>query len=475
MLPGRIITSPATGMTLMQINAGRFQMGSNPQAERERNIDEQQHLVLIPRPFWIGRHEVTVGQFKVFVNETNFKTDAEKNGEGSSGFIRPGEWKKDPLINWLNPGFEQTDDHPVVCVSWNDATAFCEWLSTKEARLYRLPTEAEWEYCCRAANSRARYFSGNDVKALDRQGWYEGNSQNRSHPVGQKQPNNWNLYDMHGNAWEWCADRYAPQFAKENDDPQGPATGELRVHRGGSWRALDRNCRTAVRGKGVPSLSNASLGFRVVQSPERVVTNRIGMKLALMPTGTFTMGSPGNELWRNNDEEQPHEVAITRPFYLGVYKVTVGQFKSFVQETDYKTDAEKSPQGAFRLFPDGKWKNDETANWRNPGFEQTDEHPVVCVSWNDALAFCAWLSKKEGRHCTLPTEAQWEFACRAGNQSRFFFGQAQNRLDQYAWFKQNAEKATHPVGLKDPNKLGLFDMLGNACEMVIDWYAHRLL
>ena len=104
---------------------------------------------------------------------------------------------------------------------------------------------------------------------------------------------------------------------------------------------------------------------------------------------------------------------MTRPFYMGVHEVTVGQFRAFVKATGYKTEAEKGG-GAYRSVKDGKWAIDPKANWDNPGFEQTDEHPVVCVSWNDAKAFCDWLSEKEGKKYALPTEAQWEYSCRAG-------------------------------------------------------------
>ena len=128
-----------------------------------------------------------------------------------------------------------------------------------------------------------------------------------------------------------------------------------------------------------------------------------------------------------------HEVVITRPFYMGVHDVTVGQFKAFVKAKGYQTEAEKGG-GALRLFPDGFWKNVPQANWQNPGFEQSDDHPVVCVSWNDAKAFCDWLSDKEGKKYALPTEAQWEYACRAGSSTKFSFGDDDRELGQYAWY-----------------------------------------
>jgi formylglycine-generating enzyme required for sulfatase activity/serine/threonine protein kinase len=199
------------------------------------------------------------------------------------------------------------------------------------------------------------------------------------------------------------------------------------------------------------------------------LVNSIGMKLAPIPPGKFLMGSPDDEAGREAHEGPQHEVVITRPFYIGVYNVTVGQFKAFVKEKGYQTEAETSG-GAYRLFPDGDWKNDPEANWQNPGFEQTDDHPVVCVSWYDAKAFCDWLSDKEGKQYALPTEARWEHSCRAGSRTKFSFGDDDQELVQYAWYNANAQMKTHPVGQKKPNAWGLYDMHGNVWQWTADWY-----
>jgi formylglycine-generating enzyme required for sulfatase activity len=201
-----------------------------------------------------------------------------------------------------------------------------------------------------------------------------------------------------------------------------------------------------------------------------LVVNTLGMKLVPIPPGSFLMGSPADEPSRMSDEGQ-HEVLITRPFYMGIHDVTVGQFKAFVKETSYRTEAEKSDQGAHALLPSGEWQLDPRVSWRSPGFEQTHEHPVVCVSWNDATAFCTWLSRKEGKHYALPTEAQWEHSCRAGSGTKFFFGDSAGELGQYAWYGENSELKTHPVGQKKPNGWGLFDMHGNVYTWTADWYA----
>jgi formylglycine-generating enzyme required for sulfatase activity/tRNA A-37 threonylcarbamoyl transferase component Bud32 len=199
------------------------------------------------------------------------------------------------------------------------------------------------------------------------------------------------------------------------------------------------------------------------------IDNSIGMKLNLIPAGRFLMGSPDTEPGREGHEGPPHEVEITQPFYAGVHEVTVGQFRQFVKATGYRTEAETSGRGAHRLFPDG-WRSDPKVNWKDPGFEQAEDHPVVCVSWNDAVAFCAWLSGKEGKSYALPTEAQWEYACRAGSRTKFSFGDDDNELARYGWWGANSGMRTHPVGQKKSNAWGLCDMHGNAWEWCADCY-----
>jgi sulfatase modifying factor 1 len=166
---------------------------------------------------------------------------------------------------WDKPGFEQTDRHPVTCVSWNDTQALIKWLNTKEDRQYRLPTEAEWEYACRTG-TETRYYAGNSEADLDRAGWYYNNSGGRTHPVRQREPNRFGLYDMHGNVWEWCSDWYGDYPTSSVTDPQGPSSGDNRVLRGGCWCSRARNCRSANRGRGPPGRRDDGLGFRLAAS-----------------------------------------------------------------------------------------------------------------------------------------------------------------------------------------------------------------
>jgi sulfatase modifying factor 1 len=185
------------------------------------------------------------------------------------------------------------------------------------------------------------------------------------------------------------------------------------------------------------------------------VTNSLGMRLVLIPAGDFSMGSEDDDPAAFRDERPRHPVEITRPFYLAVHELTVGQFRRFADTSGYRTDAER---------------RERQRTWRNPGFEQTGDHPAAYLSWNDALAFCGWLSEKEGRQYRLPTEAEWEYACRAQGTSPAGPGGEPAEVSDLAWWQSNAENKTHPVGAKHANAWGLHDMLGNVSEWCQDWY-----
>jgi formylglycine-generating enzyme len=281
------------GMKLAVIPAGEFFMGSTPlQVHQVRRGDpsfrkdwereeQPQHHVQISRPFLLGACEVTRGQFGEFVRSTRYVTDAQRDAKGGMGFdAATGEFKQDAHFNWQNAGFVQGDDQPVVNVSWNDAVAFCQWLSRKEKIAYRLPTEAEWEYACRAG-STTLYSCGDDPEGLatvanvsdatarETFSSWSGISGRDGHvfpaPVGSFQPNAFGLFDMHGNVWEWCRDWFGESYyAKSPEkDPGGPPTGTVRVFRGGSWYDAPSLCRSAFRYWDVPTYRDYFLGFRV--------------------------------------------------------------------------------------------------------------------------------------------------------------------------------------------------------------------
>ena len=162
-------------------------------------------------------------------------------------------------------------DRPVEQVSWEDVTEFCRQLSAlpderQAGRGYRLPTEAEWEYACRAGTTTVYYF-GNGESGLGDFGWFRRNARRVTHPVGQKKPNAWGLFDMHGNVWEWCSDGYGDYPKGVASDPRGPSTGSFRVCRGGCWRVTAGYCRSAGRGRYGPTYRSSDLGFRLALSP----------------------------------------------------------------------------------------------------------------------------------------------------------------------------------------------------------------
>ena len=269
------------GMRFVLIPPGEFDMGSTEEEvakllEEAKATNEPswyidrlpseapRHRVRITKPFWLGVHEVTRGQFRRFVEDSGYQTEAERDGKGGYGTV-DGQWKQDPRLLWNSDlSFVQTDDHPVANVTWNDVTAFCQWLSEKEGEKLHLPSEAQWEYACRAGTTTT-WYSGDDEGALREHGWF---LERKLHPVGQKTPNAWGLYDMHGNVREWCLDWYANDYyaASPLDDPAGPGAGSDRVFRGGGWSSIAGYCRSANRCRSTPSSRIYDLGFRLAFS-----------------------------------------------------------------------------------------------------------------------------------------------------------------------------------------------------------------
>jgi formylglycine-generating enzyme required for sulfatase activity len=251
--------------------------------------EHPQHRVRITKPLYLGTYHVTRGQFRQFVKDSGYKTDAEK-GDHPGAFGWDPEKKNfdfNEKYSWRNAGFEQTDEHPVVNVSWNDAVAFCESLSKKEGKTYRLPTEAEWEYACRAGTS-TRYYSGDDPETLAKVGnvadaaakaqfpvWkYTIKASDGfvfTAPVGKFKPNAFGLFDMHGHPWQWCADWYEAEYYAKSpaDDPTGPDTGVVRVLRGGSWLLRPNFARSAARDSDYPDSRCYTTGFRVARTALR--------------------------------------------------------------------------------------------------------------------------------------------------------------------------------------------------------------
>ncbi len=321
-----LAASLAGEVKFVRIPAGEYVRGFSREDGRERafklahlystaqefNAEQPAHRVKISRPFDLAATEVTVGQFREFVEATGHVTDAEKNG-GALGFVADSKsyvdrFKANPAVTWKSPGFEQSDDRPVVCVSFRDAEAFCAWLTKKEGKRCRLPTEAEWEYACRAG-LKDWYSWGRDPDLAYAHANVADGALEAAHPkttsfqravklkpgdgdgvvytakAGRFRPNGWGLHDMHGNVWEWCQDKYQqdvyerlldgvsrqdrPKFLVT--DPQGPETtdqhefGDWRVLRGGSWFTAPMATRCSMRCYAEAGDAACYTGFRVLR------------------------------------------------------------------------------------------------------------------------------------------------------------------------------------------------------------------
>jgi formylglycine-generating enzyme required for sulfatase activity len=468
-LPQSVVNS--LGMKLILIPRGTFIIGSPPD-EAERFSDEKQKPVTVGEDYYLAAFQVTQAQYRQVMG------------------INPSYFQ--------GPEYGDTSNHPVEHVSWKDAVEFCWRLSElpeekRAGRIYRLPTEAEWEYACRAGSTTA-YSFGDDSRQLVDYAWFGNNSGRKrlnadmlwdllseepesyratmlaegcqTHPVGLKQPNAWGLYDMHGNVWEWCLswlEDYSTGLGRDFGDQTSGSS--FRVLRGGNWDFWAAGCRSASRFGSDPADNSDFYGFRVVLSTSKAasfadknnqeakqasgitVDNSIGMKLVLIPQGSFTMGSPLAEQERTEQEDQI-QVTLSRDYFLGAFEVTQSQYQRVMG---------KNP-----------------SSFQGVNFGDTSNHPVETVSWQDAVEFCRRLSdlpeeREAGRSYRLPTEAEWEYACRAGSRTAYCFGESSRLLAGYGWFSGNSARRTHPVGEKKPNDWGLYDMHGNVFEWCWDW------
>jgi sulfatase modifying factor 1 len=293
------------GISFVRIPAGGFSMGSDESVEAlaaaypglERSRFEglsDEAPVHITQAFEMSRHEITVGQFRTFLQRSGHVPESVADGTGGYGYnptYDPATSSRGdafegrlPRYSWQNPGFAQGDDHPVVNVTWNDAVALARWLSQHEGRTYRLPTEAEWEYACRAGG-KARYQHGNDPAGLIRVGntfdedsavnwpaWRDRAVPGRdghafTAPVGSFAPNAFGLFDLHGNVWEWVSDWYGEDYYARSpqDDPTGPVDGGVKVRRGGSWHSWPLYTRCSFRNWNSMQTRYTLVGIRLVR------------------------------------------------------------------------------------------------------------------------------------------------------------------------------------------------------------------
>lgn len=293
--PERKVITNSIGMKFVRIPSGEYMMGSLKRemdwlrltfrktwrdGHKQWFEDELPlHPVRITRSFYMGATEVTVGQFKQFVESSKHKTDAEKGDGGMIFSKQENRWVPRKEMKWNAVPWRMGDDQPVVFVSWNDAKAFCRWLSRKEKRTYRLPTEAEWEMACRGGAVWARYPWGNRLPGANDSNFGDGDPKLPESlttvddgykyvaPVGSFRPNGFGLYDMAGNVMEWVEDQYDRNYYENSplEDPKGPSSGSGgRINKGGNWYSSPADDRCAFRGFSGPEMSFWNLGFRVV-------------------------------------------------------------------------------------------------------------------------------------------------------------------------------------------------------------------
>jgi formylglycine-generating enzyme required for sulfatase activity len=407
--------------------------------------------VRVGHGFWMGRTEVTQRQWRLLT------------GAAPSRFVGD-------------------DQRPVERVSWNDATDACKRISARVGATVRLPTEAEWTFAARAGSSGAWCF-GNDPAQLERYAWFEDNASDSPAPVGLKRPNAWGLFDMHGNVREWCSDA----FSAEGEAPDGaPRTSNdpnaTRVLRGGAFDSSARDVQCSARTESDPAERFPLFGVRLCvdlrpESPEQAkqwaaaqaereaaalrvrdafwkahahppaptVSIRLDggttMDFIYVRPGSFRMGSPMTEAG-HEDNEDAVDVRVQRGFWMARTEVTQAQWRAVMGTNPSQ----------FTTGPDA------------------DRRPADSVRWVDADAFCERVAARIAP-MRLPSEAEWEYACRAGSTTAYGFGDDPADLPRHAWFDGNDLDTTYPVGARQPNAWGFHDMHGNVWEWCQDsWH-----
>ena len=423
----------ATGIKFVLIPGGKFSMGSDVEDSEDSSDAQPVHTVEIPE-FLMAQYECTQE-----------------------------EWER---VMGTNPSSMKDPKNPVNRINWKDCQDFC----TKTG--LSLPSEAQWEYACRGGNP-TQYTWGNDKTTADEYIWYKDNCNHTIHMVGQKKPNAFGLYDMNGNVSEWCEDgweegyevprTYKPYIPEDDDEDID------RVVRGGSFKDKVDICTSAYRNYRSPNVPTNYIGVRFVyaisqnknkgeqkrEERQKIESlgfeylgnynytcgyrtynissykhNVTGIEFVLLPSGEFKMGSEVEE----RDAKPIHTVKIPHSFLMAKYECTQKQWREIVGTEPWKDD---------------------------PDVVQQDDYPASCIAWEDCKRFY-FIDEKTG--LSLPSEAQWEYACRGGNATKYCFGDELQQLQDYAWYDENSEYILHKCGEKLPNAFGLYDMHGNVAE-----------
>ena len=392
---------------MVEVEGGTFTMGATAEQTGVFGDEKPTHQVTLPS-YYIGKTEVTQELWQAVMGS--------------------------------NPSNFTGKNLPVEKVSWDDCKTFIAKLNALTGKNFRLPTEAEWEFAARGGNkSRGYKYCGSNT--LSDVAWYVDNSDNKTHPVAAKAPNELAIYDMSGNVLEWCNDWYSSTYytSESQTNPTGPDSGSSRVRRGGSWNYSENTCRVSYRGNTTPSFRYNYLGLRLCLSADESFTVN-GVSFAMVPVagGTFTMGATAEQGSDASEDEKPaHQVTLSS-YMIGKTEVT--------QEL---------------------W---EAVMGSNPSEFKGSNLPVEHVSREDCQTFIRKLNALTGKNFRLPTEAEWEFAARGGNNSRGYKYSGSNTVSNVAWYKDNSSSTTHPVATKAPNELGIYDMSGNVEEWCNDGY-----
>ncbi len=484
-------TDLKTGMEMVFVRGGTFTMGCAPEHGNCHEHEKPTHRVTVS-DFYISKYPVSQKQ-----------------------------WEK---VMGTNPSMIKGDFAAVETVTWDDAQEYLSRLKSSTGNLYRLPTEAEWEYAARGGEKSKGYkFAGSDN--LNDVGWYSGNTPHLAvRKIGAKAPNELGLYDMCGNVFEWVGDWYAPYPSRSQVDPVGPSTGSYRLLRGGSYFLDAPFCRVHTRMFIMPDMDvYPSTGLRLAMSPsnagpaiieyaqsgrakkdkvDKGKSGKVNIDMVFVQGGTFTMGCTKNVKLCSGDEKPAHEVTLG-DFSISKYPVT--------QKLWYDVMGTTVRQQRDNMF----------MNTREPLSGEGDNYPMYYVSYKHVREFISALNAMTGKRYRLPTEAEWEYAARGGVKSRGYDFAGSDNVDEAGWYSGNSgdkpleaftnyktppryinykgnpddqyaeadinfvemddkkrnkimasnNNRLRPVGGKKPNELGIYDMSGGVMEWVSDYYS----
>jgi len=467
-----------------------------------------------------GSATITLGAFKMGVYEVTQEQYRAVMG------VNPSSLNSNPAAG------ETQNKRPVEMVTWFDAIEFCNKLSTKEgltpvytitgrtpatgypigsatvtANLgnngYRLPTEAQWEYACRAGSTTNWYFGDTEAELVN-YAWYTANSNSKTHQVGLKLPNAFGLYDMHGNVFEYCWDIYGNYPTSNQTDYTGEVSGSTHVLRGGSWYASAEGTHSSYRSYLYNASRGDSAGFRVVNGSTHIHTYSTTWLSDVSQHWKKCTGAGCDAKTETANHAPANGICITcgydnTPVSMEMVSIPAGTLTWGSATITLSAFKMSNLQVTQEQYQEVMGVNPSYFSSNPAAGETQNKRPVEMMTWFDAIEFCNKLSTKEGltpvytitgrtpatgypiasatvtanwenNGYRLPTEAQWEYACRAGSTTIWYFGDTEAELVNYAWYEENSNSRTHQVGKKLPNAFGLYDMYGNVAEWCWDWY-----